>query len=382
MFYTLDKNLFYHLLSYLYPNDLVSLCKTVNHKNHDYWNKIQTIYRQSACGKIDRFFQNYFGKDYSNFWKEMSQAKAVVSGSFILQNAWDEIWKNSDVDIFIPIKGVQLSTSSSNNPKTPLEDFLYNDHYFSYYYDANCYRDHISNKLKFVRSYSRDHEKHIDCRFRSGQKRTYSEQQEKIQCDPLQYHVFHKKKNLILIYVFHFNVTTRYFYSVETMSSNPEKQCPQCPYVDTEHPSMYKTHCESDDPLNQTYEIRRNHMANHDTVVVSGLSLVEAKAAFLDVLLEMGYWPVTSSYGFNSTYVCYNYGAHAEGIWISPKPPDSEAMLKRKEAKQKMMQRKQKREKKKKERLEAHIKKQLEEQSLGDKQKRIEMEMEVEWYSQ
>jgi len=166
------------------------------------------------------------------------------------------------------------------------------------------------------------------------------------------------------------------------MSSNPEKQCPQCPYVDTEHPSMYKTHCESDDPLNQTYEIRRNHMANHDTVVVSGLSLVEAKAAFLDVLLEMGYWPVTSSYGFNSTYVCYNYGAHAEGIWISPKPPDSEAMLKRKEAKQKMMQRKQKREKKKKERLEAHIKKQLEEQSLGDKQKRIEMEMEVEWYSQ
>ena len=101
----------------------------------------------------------------------------------------------------------------------------------------------------------------------------------------------------------------------------------QCPYEDKQHPPLHGSsstfHGNQSKPV---YQIRRIHLGSHDTVVKTGLTEVEAKAAFLDTLLEMGYWPAESDRPIRY-YVSYDYGAHAEAIWISPQPPLSESLL-------------------------------------------------------
>ena len=110
----------------------------------------------------------------------------------------------------------------------------------------------------------------------------------------------------------------------------------QCPYEDTDHPPLHGSSTTFNGNRSEpVYQIRRIHLGNHDTVVKTGLTEVEAKAAFLDTLLEMKYWPA-EGYGFSRGsiryYVTYDYGAHAEAIWISPQPPLSESLLKAKRA--------------------------------------------------
>ena len=141
----------------------------------------------------------------------------------------------------------------------------------------------------------------------------------------------------------------------------------KCPYEDTNHPPLYERFSISDsNPSEPIYQIRRNHMGSHDTVIKTGLTEVEAKAAFLDTLLEMGYWPTPNDYGSISYYVCYEYGAHGEAIWISPQPPLSEALLKKKDAQRQRAKLRELSKERKRKKLENELKKSWEKKSIKD----------------
>ncbi len=112
---------FQHICKFLDPKDIINICHIYPHQ----WTKLYHIFKESIIRKIDNFFRDYFSDHYDEFRTEMIKNKAVVSGSFILQIILNETWENSDIDIYIPIKGVPITYTDAGKPKTSLEDFFY-----------------------------------------------------------------------------------------------------------------------------------------------------------------------------------------------------------------------------------------------------------------
>lgn len=111
---------FQHICKFLLPIDIVNICHIYPHQ----WTKLYYVFKTCVANNIDNFFRSYFGNYYDEFREEMIKNKAIISGSFILQTILNEKWENSDIDIYIPIKGLNLQTAISGK-KTTLEDFFY-----------------------------------------------------------------------------------------------------------------------------------------------------------------------------------------------------------------------------------------------------------------
>ena len=113
---------FQHICKFLLPIDIVNMCHIYPHQ----WTKLYYVFKKSIANNIDDFFKSYFGNHYNEFREEMIKNKAIISGSFILQTILNEKWAFSDIDIYIPIKGLDLQTAIAlDSKKTTLEDFFY-----------------------------------------------------------------------------------------------------------------------------------------------------------------------------------------------------------------------------------------------------------------
>ncbi len=83
-------------------------------------------FEQAVIREINRRLRNIFKDKYDDFKMEMQKNSAVISGSFILQCILCEDWKVSDIDIYVPVRDVTLTTTPGRS-YTDLENFLYNN---------------------------------------------------------------------------------------------------------------------------------------------------------------------------------------------------------------------------------------------------------------
>ncbi len=142
---------FQHICKFLDPIDIINMCHIYPYQ----WTKLYYVFKTSIIRKIDNFFKEYFDHQYAEFRKEMIKNRAILSGSFILQMILGEKWEDSDIDIYIPIKGLNLKTTESGNPKTELEDFLYFTTYHACSNFQSGYETGPATQIKYIREYTK-----------------------------------------------------------------------------------------------------------------------------------------------------------------------------------------------------------------------------------
>lgn len=71
---------------------------------------------QVVTTRLEDFFEDKFVE----FSAILQQARAVISGSFLVQSSTGNTWEDSDIDIYIP------NSEATSRKFTPLEDFLFN----------------------------------------------------------------------------------------------------------------------------------------------------------------------------------------------------------------------------------------------------------------
>jgi len=81
--------------------------------------------KRAAIKEINHRLLLIFTDKLIDFKKLLQSSCAVISGSFIMQCLLGEHWHDSDIDIFIPTKGVDLATHYGNE-YTDIETMLYN----------------------------------------------------------------------------------------------------------------------------------------------------------------------------------------------------------------------------------------------------------------
>jgi len=96
---TLYGNPFDHIIvNFLNMKDIYNL-RFVNKR---FFGKIDENYiLRIIKSRLECKLKSVFGNDYNLFVLAMSQSKAVLSGSFILQCILGETWENSDIDIYV-----------------------------------------------------------------------------------------------------------------------------------------------------------------------------------------------------------------------------------------------------------------------------------------
>ena len=93
----LSKDTTLYVTNFLEPHDIHALFKAWRIS----WKYFIPLYENAIKRKIDGWFRNYFGPRYASFRACMIEDRAVISGSFVLQNILGQTWKNSDIDIYI-----------------------------------------------------------------------------------------------------------------------------------------------------------------------------------------------------------------------------------------------------------------------------------------
>src|SRR5437762_2456462 len=78
---------------------------------------------RAAVKSIDNKLEEIFQDDMGEFKTLLAESKAVISGSFIVQCILGEFYEDSDIDIYVPVKNVNLQLKR-NDPITELEKFL------------------------------------------------------------------------------------------------------------------------------------------------------------------------------------------------------------------------------------------------------------------
>lgn len=93
----LTKDTVLYITKYLEPQDIAVIFKAWRIG----WKYFVPLYENAIKRKIDSWFRDYFGPRYERFRTCMIEDRAVISGSFVLQNILGETWKNSDIDIYM-----------------------------------------------------------------------------------------------------------------------------------------------------------------------------------------------------------------------------------------------------------------------------------------
>lgn len=89
------------ICKHLYPRDILNLLDALNCKEKILSFNMKESYLIACRNQIDNWFRDFFGESYENFKKGMILSKAMISGSFVLQNILNENWNDSDIDIFL-----------------------------------------------------------------------------------------------------------------------------------------------------------------------------------------------------------------------------------------------------------------------------------------
>lgn len=117
------KNVLSVISQYLNPEDIPNFSKAWRIR----WTDLEPTYYYVIKTKIDQWFRNYFGSRYNSFRQAMIYSKAVISGSFILQQALGVSWENADIDIFMgkPTLSKQQYPTGYSKWYDGIELFLY-----------------------------------------------------------------------------------------------------------------------------------------------------------------------------------------------------------------------------------------------------------------
>lgn len=141
--------------NYLSCADLHSLATI----NKDIYNYCKRSFGDIYMKKIYNRLKDIFNDDTDRFLKLLDDAKAYISGSFILQCLTNENFDDSDIDIFFPdciINGKLLSAQSMCF--SPIDDFLYKDLKYTWN-DGHRYIDNIGSdqlQINFIRTYKKN----------------------------------------------------------------------------------------------------------------------------------------------------------------------------------------------------------------------------------
>lgn len=148
---------FYHIIHYFSPKDLYNLIQTCK-----FYREFITFnyFEQQIIVEINRRLYEIFGDDLSGFKKMLKETKSVISGSFIIQCALEEYWENSDIDIYIPMIGNNITRTPNRNPKSDLEDFLHAKLAWCSWEAANRYGSDINSDIEFIREYKKENGKY------------------------------------------------------------------------------------------------------------------------------------------------------------------------------------------------------------------------------
>lgn len=116
---SVPKDILVHEISrHLAPIDIFNLYKTSKHFNHLH---LHQIYNKSGLFAIHTRLYSIFGDKTDEFITSLDESYGVISGSFIPQCLLNEYWKDSDIDIYLPLWAKDFS---------PLENFLYKHYAF------------------------------------------------------------------------------------------------------------------------------------------------------------------------------------------------------------------------------------------------------------
>ncbi len=166
----MDIDCLFSSLLYLSDNDIINcltMCKFTKSLNTEYlwkilyddrcskfynkecvlnWYNTYKIYMSVATG-IDKILVNIFDNvdDVNEFKNTMTQMNAVISGSFIIQKILGETYKDSDIDIYLPVK-----------QEHKMDDF------FDYkiervgYLNVNAYKSFNRSLMEIVKDYEKN----------------------------------------------------------------------------------------------------------------------------------------------------------------------------------------------------------------------------------
>jgi len=139
----------YELNNHLPMDTLIQMMRV----NQSHRQEALAVFHQRGCDAIIKRLKTIFGQHYDQFETLFQQCGAILSGSFVLQCLLGEEWP-SDVDIYIPILGNDLSNPDYNHPKSSLENFIYQTQgFYVYHEDIKTYDFDNETKMIFLRQY-------------------------------------------------------------------------------------------------------------------------------------------------------------------------------------------------------------------------------------
>lgn len=80
----------------------------------------RTGLKQRLLKEIDDRLTNWLGTLKPGFVRALAESNAVISGSFIVQALLGDHWRGSDVDVFVPVRGVKRGPGNA----APIDEFL------------------------------------------------------------------------------------------------------------------------------------------------------------------------------------------------------------------------------------------------------------------
>lgn len=142
----------------------MNLCNDIINEIMTYLHPIDIYHLKSSClffynldmkkyiiDKINERLFEIFGDRLSDFKQCLKNTGAVISGSFLLQCVLNERWEGSDIDIYVPIIGNNISRIEGGYIKSALDDFMHYEMKLDGSHDN--YAEEINNNIKWVRNY-------------------------------------------------------------------------------------------------------------------------------------------------------------------------------------------------------------------------------------
>ena len=133
-----------NIINYLSPTDLHNLVQTCKFYEQ---NINMKHVKNNTITQLNKKLFDVFGDKLSKFKTILQNLKGIISGSCVLQSILGENWKESDIDIFIPVIGNNITKTSCNNEKSEMDDFMFTNGKMVKYEAANVYYSNICGRI-------------------------------------------------------------------------------------------------------------------------------------------------------------------------------------------------------------------------------------------
>ena len=141
----------YIIAEKLSSTDLFHLSETFK----DHQDRMSNLIKSKTIKELEKILANEFGDLYQDFENLLGTTGSVISGSIIIQAMLNEYWENTDIDIFVPMIGNNISYTEHRNPMTEIDDFMFSVFKFVDYIAVGRYSDDIDNHIRFIRNFER-----------------------------------------------------------------------------------------------------------------------------------------------------------------------------------------------------------------------------------